>query len=103
MNLHHIRYFIKLAQIQHYTKTAEDLMITQPTLSQAIATLEDELGVRLFEKEGRNIVLTKYGNLFLDYVQASMEIFDKGVNTLKRTSIGEGRIDLAFLQSLVQI
>lgn len=75
-------------------------MITQPTLSQAISSLEEEIGVRLFEKEGRNVVLTKYGKIFLNYMQASMEIFDSGVTTLKKTSRGEGRIDIAFLDTL---
>ena len=50
MNLSHLRYFVKLAQIKHYTKTAELLCITQPSLSHAISQLEKELGVPLFEK-----------------------------------------------------
>lgn len=100
MNLHHIRYFIKLAQLEHYTKAAEALMITQPTLSQAIASLEEQLGVRLFEKEGRNIVLTKYGKVFLEYMQSAIEVFDNGVKVLQKTGVGEGRIDLGFLQTL---
>jgi len=100
VNLHHIRYFIKLAQLEHYTKAAEALMITQPTLSQAIASLEEQLGVRLFEKEGRNIVLTKYGKVFLEYMQSAIEVFDNGVKVLQKTGVGEGRIDLGFLQTL---
>ena len=47
MNLYHLRYFVALAGLQHYTKAAEALAITQPSLSHAIALMEDELGVRV--------------------------------------------------------
>lgn len=45
MNLYHLRYFATLAHLEHYTKAAEILAITQPSLSHAIASLEKELGV----------------------------------------------------------
>ena len=45
MNLFHIRYFVKLAEVGHYTKAAQELHITQPSLSHAISQLENELGV----------------------------------------------------------
>ncbi len=61
MNLYHLRYFVTLAQYEHYTRAAQELMITQPSLSHAIAAMEEELKVKLFEKEGRNIVLTRFG------------------------------------------
>ena len=48
MNLSHLRYFVELAHVQHYTRTAERLCITQPSLSHAISQLEGELGVPLF-------------------------------------------------------
>lgn len=76
MNLYHLRYFVTLAHLEHYTKAAENLSITQPSLSHAISLLESELGVSLFEKEGRNIVLTKYGKIFLKDVEKSLEIYE---------------------------
>ena len=90
MNLYHLRYFVTLAHWEHYTKAAAELSITQPSLSHAIASLEQELGVNLFEKEGRNIVLTKYGRMFLEDVEKSMEILDSGIKTLKSAGAGEG-------------
>ena len=57
MNLFYIRYFVELAKEQQYTKAAKNLNITQPSLSHAIHQLEEELGVLLFEKTGRNTVL----------------------------------------------
>ena len=51
MNLYHLRYFVTLAHLEHYTKAADVLAITQPSLSHAISSLEEELGVKLFRKK----------------------------------------------------
>lgn len=79
MNLYHLRYFVTLAEIEHYTKAAEILSITQPSLSHAIINLEEELGIKLFEKEGRNVVLTRDGKDFLYDVKNSLDILDRSV------------------------
>ncbi len=52
MNLYHLRYFATLAHLEHYTKAAEILSITQPSLSHAIASLEKGTGVKLFRERG---------------------------------------------------
>ena len=80
MNLNHLQYFVKLAYLEHYTKAAKDLSITQPSLSHAISSLEEELGTKLFEKQGRNVSLTKYGKTFLKYVEKSLEYLQEGEN-----------------------
>ena len=69
MNLNHLQYFRVLAKLEHYTQAAEQLSITQPSLSHAISTLEKELGTYLFEKQGRNVRLTKYGRVFQTNVE----------------------------------
>ena len=58
MTLNQLRYFRVLAKTEHYTKAADALAISQPSLSRAIALLEEELGVLLFTRRGRNVVLT---------------------------------------------
>ena len=58
MNLQQLYYFRKLAEVQHYTEAAKALYITQPSLSDSIASLESELSVALFQKKGRNVQLT---------------------------------------------
>ncbi len=50
MNLQHLKYFDVLAREEHYTRSSKLISITQPSLSNAISLLEDELGVQLFEK-----------------------------------------------------
>ena len=66
MNLNHLYYFRALAKEEHYTRTADMLSITQPSLSHAISCLESELGVKIIRKNrGEMQKLTKYGALFL--------------------------------------
>ena len=101
MNLNQLYYFATLAQVEHYTKAAEMLSITQPSLSHAISMLEQELGTTLFEKRGRNVALTKYGKVFREYVQESLSILDSGVKKMKAlTSETSGMIDLAYIYTL---
>ena len=100
MNLYHLRYFVKLAHTRHYTRAAEQLCITQPSLSHAIAQLENELGLPLFEKTGRNTVLTRFGELFLDCAERTLATLDDGVEELKRISRGEGLVRLGLLRTL---
>ncbi len=100
MNLYHLRYFVTLAHLEHYTKAADVLAITQPSLSHAISSLEEELGVKLFEKNGRNVSLTKYGKSFLEDVEQTLNRLDSSVNGLQLAGKGEGQIDVAFLRTL---
>ena len=61
MDLVKLKYFLVVAKLQHVTKAAEILHISQPSLTQAIHSLEEDLGVNLFNKQGRSIVLNEYG------------------------------------------
>lgn len=58
---------------QHLTCVAEELHISQPSLSRTIKTLENDLGVPLFERSGRNIVLTRYGEILLRHTERIMD------------------------------
>ncbi len=69
MELTQLKYFYTLAQNQHVTRTAEQLHIAQPSLTQSIHRLENELNVKLFKSSGRNIVLTECGK----YLQRKIE------------------------------
>lgn len=100
MNLDYLRYFVKLAEVRHYTKAAEQLCITQPSLSHAIRLLEAELGVPLFERAGRNTTLTRFGEEFLDCARQTLSTLDQGVASLRRGAQGEGLIRLGFLRPL---
>lgn len=100
MNLSHLRYFVTLAQVKHYTKAAELLHITQPSLSHAISTLEKELGVPLFEKKKHNTELTICGKQFLSAAKDSLSILDNGVELLSQMDGSDGLVRLGCLRYL---
>ncbi|MBU0278582.1 LysR family transcriptional regulator [Gemella sp. zg-1178] len=100
MNLFHLKYFIKLAELEHYTKAAKELNITQPSLSHAIASLEEEINVKLFEKKGRNIILTKTGNIFFNIIKAAVTNIDDAVDYVQKINAGDGLINIGFLRTL---
>lgn len=70
MDLVYLEYFKKAAEMQHITKAAQALNITQPTLSTAIRRLEEEFGMRLFEPDGRNVTLTQAGKILYQHFLA---------------------------------
>ncbi len=102
MNLPQLYYFIKLAELQHYTKAAKELYITQPSLSAAIASLEDELGLLLFQKKGRNVALTKYGEEFYVSVSQALNELERGIASMKMHSGKlDGTIDVGCIPTLL--
>jgi LysR family transcriptional regulator, transcription activator of glutamate synthase operon len=101
MEWHQIQYFKTVAGTQHFTRAAEILSISQPALSRSISKLEEELGVQLFDRKGRNIILNKYGKLFLNRVERSINEIEVGKQELQDQIHPEhGTVSLAFLHSL---
>lgn len=82
MNYNYLRYFSVLAELEHYTLAAARLEISQPSLSSAIRCLENDLGVKLFEKVGRNIRLTEEGRFFYKKVTLAMDELSAATETL---------------------
>lgn len=100
MNLDHLRYFEALAHLQHYGKAAEQLHVSQPNLTYAISKIEQELGVPLFEKAGRCIRLTRYGQEFLHTVQNSLSTLDSGTRIVREAGHNGGLILLGSIRTL---
>ncbi|SFL66513.1 LysR family transcriptional regulator [Halanaerobium salsuginis] len=101
MNLNQLEYFSVLAKTQHYTKAAKILHITQPSLSNAISKLEDELGTKLFVKTGRSVKLSKMGEEFVDYIDNSLEEIDLGIKRLEDLKNNAyQKIRISFLYTL---
>lgn len=84
MTLLQLQYFQVLSHNLHYTRTAEQLCISQPSLSYAINELEKELGVKLFQKENRKVTQTVYGQQFLPYVEQALTLLQDGSNVLRQ-------------------
>lgn len=99
MELHQLRYFIKLSETLHFTQAADELFITQPALSQQIKQLEAELGVPLFNRTGKKIRLNNAGNLFLEYARSAVNEIARGEQAmadLKNKVNGTVRIGIMY-------
>lgn len=83
MELLHLKYFLTVANHQHMTKAAKELMVSQPSLSKIINSLEKELNLELFDRKGRTIVLNENGKFFYENVSKSLSIIDESISTLK--------------------
>ncbi|XID92381.1 LysR family transcriptional regulator [Paenibacillaceae bacterium WGS1546] len=78
MELLQLEYFRVVAKREHMTKAAEELRIAQPALSKTIARLEEDLGVPLFDRHGRQIRLNEFGKAFLSKVELSLSLLEEG-------------------------
>ena len=77
MELRVLHYFLAVAREENFTKAANMLHVTQPTLSRQIADLEQELGVKLFVRSNHNIILTEDGMILKRRAQEILSLADK--------------------------
>ncbi|MFR3322229.1 MAG: LysR family transcriptional regulator [Lachnospiraceae bacterium] len=97
MTLNQILYFQKVARLENYHYAAEELYVSQPSLSRSMASLESELGVALFEKKGRGVNLTKAGKLFLEYAERILEDCKIAMDKMQELATDGGRIDIGYV------
>src|SRR6202158_96396 len=90
MELHQLRYFCAVAETGSFSRAAEHSHVSQPSLSQQIMKLEDELGVRLFDRLGRSVRLTDVGKTFLPRARSVLRELEaaKGDVVERKESIG---------------
>lgn len=86
MELRHLRYFVTVAQEQSFTKAADKLFTVQPSLSQQIKDLEQEVGVSLFDRGTRKISLTAEGEAFLIYAKEALENAKRAVAAARQVA-----------------
>lgn len=86
MNLIQIEYFLKLAELGSFKKTAEAMYISQPAVSKQISLLEKEWGFPLFDRSYRSVKLTESGKTMLEMLKKSMGMFDDALLQAKRQS-----------------
>lgn len=101
MTLQQLRYFVVMSGVLHYTRAAEQLYISQPSLSYALSELEKELGVKLFEKNKHKTKLSQYGEAFLPYAKSALDTLAQGqTKILKMSSPLEGNINFGYIYSV---
>lgn len=84
MDIQKLKYFYTTAQLEHITRASEILHISQPSLTQAIKSLEFELGVSLFERQGRRIILTQFGKYLKERLDTLLPQFDNIPNEIEQ-------------------
>lgn len=101
MELLQLRYFSMVARTQHITEAAERLGITQPALSRAMARLERDLGVALFDHRGRSVRLNRFGRAYVEHVDRALGALEEGERALTDLSDREsGVIAFGFAHAL---
>ncbi|MBD1380643.1 LysR family transcriptional regulator [Metabacillus arenae] len=96
MELLQLHYFRTVAKLEHMTKAAQELRIAQPALSKTIARLEEDLGVPLFDRHGRNIQLNSFGKAFLKKAEMALMLLEEGRREVEDLAgMERGRVFLA--------
>ena len=104
MDIQKLKYFYTTAQLEHVTRSSEVLHISQPSLTQAIHSLESELGVPLFQREGRKVVLTEFGIHLKQRLDVLIPEFDRlaiEMEELKQSVTQKIRLNILAASSFV--
>lgn len=103
MDLLSLRYFQAVARHQHISRAAEELRVAQPSVSRSIIRLESELGISLFDRQGRRIRLNEHGAAFLRRVERTLaELDDARREMADAAGAGPGRVAVAA-ETLLQL
>jgi len=97
MDIRHLQYFLEVARHNSFTKAAESLYITQPTISKMVRNLEEELGVELFERLGKRVVLTDAGWVLYSQAEVMVKSFESmTVHIHELMELKKGRIRIGL-------
>jgi DNA-binding transcriptional LysR family regulator len=100
MELRHLRYFTAVVESKGYREASRRLHIAQPSISQAVSDLEDELGLKLFSRTGRNARLRPEGEIFYADAVRVLQLAETAMVTAKRAAQGKvGTLSIGFIGS----
>lgn len=92
MNIRKLNIFYKTAEYLNMSKVAKEMYISQPSISQCISEIEEEIGAKLFDRIGKKLYLTHEGKIFYDYTRRILNIYEEGVNIIKDSKVNSGKI-----------
>ncbi|AOA57918.1 cis,cis-muconate-binding transcription regulator CatM [Acinetobacter larvae] len=101
MELRHLRYFVTVVEEQSITKAAEKLCIAQPPLSRQIQKLEEELGIRLFERGSRPVKVTEAGMFFYEHAVQILTHTAQATSMAQRISAVKQTVRIGYVSSLL--
>jgi DNA-binding transcriptional LysR family regulator len=95
MDMKHLETFCKVAELESFSRAGEAVYLTQPTVSGHIASLEQSVGLKLFDRLGRRVALTNGGRIFYRYAKEILKLRDEAHNALTEYShLIKGRITI---------
>lgn len=101
MELRHLRYFVAVAEALSFRKAADSLSISEPTLSQQVADLEDEIGLKLLIRNSRRVELTEVGRVFFHGARRTLATAEEAVAQAQEAAAGErGRLSIGIMSQL---
>ena len=104
MELRHLRYFTAVVQWKGYREASRQIHVAQPAISQTVADLEEELGLKLFSRAKRVAQLTPEGEVFYAEAVRTLAQAELAIETARRASRGEiGRLSIGFLGSATSV
>lgn len=103
MELRQLITFSKITQLKSYLKAAENLGYAQSTITTQMQLLEKELGIKLFEKIGRNMELTSKGLIFLEYAEKIINLASEAKEAVADKDIPKGTLKIGVVESLCTI
>ncbi|SDM35357.1 LysR family transcriptional regulator [Bacillus sp. OK048] len=103
MEIRQLRYFIAVAEHLNFTEAAKKLFVAQPAVSQQIASLEKEIGFKLFIRDKHSVQLTHAGRVFLNDALEMLNKSEAAIKKARKAAIGEvGQISIGFLNAPVK-
>lgn len=102
IHLRYIHYFLAVAEHKSFTRAAEVLHVSQPALSQHIKSLEESLGILLFDRSTKNIRLTDVGKIYFQYAQQAFHLLNEGQRAIHDIEdLSRGSIRVAVTPSFI--